>query len=84
MEGRQSFIDTGACADIYADGIAHVENLGSVCRVFFFTYTAEFAGGPLERVIVAKLIRPLTSLHQGVISSLLAQAPRHQVLIGHH
>lgn len=84
MDGRQTFIDNNTCPDIYADGIVHVENLGSVCRVFFYSYTAEFPGGPLERMIVAKLIRPLTSLHTGVISQLLARAPNAQLLLGRH
>jgi hypothetical protein len=44
--------------DIYADGIDHIENLGNCFRMVFFTN----ARGSDERLVVAKIVRPITSL----------------------
>lgn len=82
MDGRQ-IIDTGMVPDTYSDGIAYVENLGTCCRVFFYTFAAPAYGAPLERVIVAKIVRPIASLQSGVISRLLPPATHALSMRGH-
>lgn len=81
MDGQ--IIDTGMVPDTYSDGIAYVENLGTCCRVFFYTYAAPAYGAPLERVIVAKIVRPIASLQKGVVSQFLKAAPPDVSMRGH-
>ncbi len=47
-------------SDIYADGIAYVENLGNCIRVAYFVW--QRVGGQREKVIVAKIVRPMNSI----------------------
>lgn len=49
-----------AVPEIYCDGIDHIENLGTNCRLVFFTLAQ--GGGQLERIAAVKLIRPMASL----------------------
>lgn len=48
-------------SDVYSDGIAYIENLGNCIRVAYFTWSRS-GGGPPEKVIVAKIVRPVSSL----------------------
>lgn len=59
-------------SDIYADGIGRVENLGNCLRLVFFTWSEG------ERVVVAKLIRPVSSMMSG--TSLIRMATAQPVL----
>jgi hypothetical protein len=47
-------------ADTYADGISHMENLGSCFRIVYFTWVS----GPTraEQIVVANVVRPMTSI----------------------
>jgi hypothetical protein len=56
--------------DIYADNISHVENLGTCVRTVYFTW--QQIGDRWERVVVAKIIRPIASIESGVILRLLS------------
>jgi hypothetical protein len=47
-------------SDVYADGIAYIENLGNVIRVAYFVWQRH--GKTREKVIVAKIVRPLSSV----------------------
>jgi hypothetical protein len=47
-------------SDVYADGIAYVENLGNCIRVAYYTWA--WIAGAREKVIVAKIVRPLSSI----------------------
>lgn len=55
------FIEPVLISDVYADGIAYVENLGNCIRIAYFTW-ARTGNGFKEKVIVAKIVRPLSSL----------------------
>ena len=58
--------------DVYADGIDHIENLGNCFRMVFFTNAR--SGG--ERVVVGKIVRPMTSLLTSVqIQQLIDKEP---------
>ena len=48
--------------DIYADGIGSVENLGDCFRTIYFTFSWPLDGGAIERVVVAKIVRPKKSI----------------------
>jgi hypothetical protein len=66
-DGDRRLLDLGTVNDIYADGIGAVEILGDCVRVSFFAYrtAARRAGGwQREKVIVAKVVRPLSSAGQ--------------------
>lgn len=47
-------------SDIYADGIAYIENLGNCIRIAYFTWTR--VEGHRQKVVVAKIVRPIASL----------------------
>lgn len=49
-------IEPFAIQDIYVDGVAKIEMLGTCARVWMFTYCGN------ERVLVAKLIRPINTV----------------------
>ena len=46
-------------SDVYADGIAYVENLGNCIRVAYFVW--QRVAGKREKIVVAKIVRPLSS-----------------------
>lgn len=76
--------------DIYADGIGEIENLGDCFRMIYFTYSQPFDGGPMERIAVAKLVRPKKTIltKGGEIAKWIARSelripePEIQVLHG--
>lgn len=51
--------------DIYSDGIGAIENLGDCFRTIFFTFSRPFDGGAVERIVVARLVRPKKSILRG-------------------
>lgn len=53
-------IDTGMVQDIYSDGIARLEIIGNQCRFIMFSW--QLICGRPERVVVAKIVRPLSSI----------------------
>lgn len=60
--------------DIYADGFAYVERLGCCFRVAYFTWSN--TGPHPEKIVVAKLVRPLSSLTAtGQLARMLEVAP---------
>ena len=60
-ESMQSrIIEPFAVIDIYADGIDHIENLGNVMRIVYFTW--QRIGSVMQRTCVAKIVRPTASL----------------------
>jgi hypothetical protein len=60
--------------DVYADGLATLENLGTNFRQMFFVWHRG-PSGILERVIVAKVVRPMSSLGEhGDLMRQLAQS----------
>lgn len=64
-------------SDIYCDGIAAVENLGSNFRTVYFVYQRA-PSGLIERVCVAKLVRPVESLLSvpgGGLAKMLNRTP---------
>lgn len=62
--------------DIYSDGIAHVDNLGNCFRTTYYTWSR--AGGQGERVAVAKIVRPISSVLRG--SQLLKMIQQEPIL----
>lgn len=54
-------------ADIYADNI-EVENLGTCFRVISFTYGR--IGGSVERIVVNKVVRPISSARPDLFKKL--------------
>lgn len=65
--------------DIYADDIAHVEIIGPNVRLTYFTWQAG------ERIVVCKLVRPISSV-KGTVRDMLgvAVASREKDRIGLH
>lgn len=62
MDEARELIEPYCVQDIYADGIGDVQRLGDgVFRTVYFTW-ARSAGGIYERHVVAKLVRPRSSL----------------------
>jgi hypothetical protein len=56
-------VENGFIPDIFANGIAHVEEIGGECvRLTFYVEQVNLAG-KRERLIVCKLIRPISSLN---------------------
>lgn len=74
-----SLIDTGLVPDTYVDGIADVENLGTVFRTIYFVYTNSPVG-KVDRLVVSKIVRPVEMVHSlsgiGGLAGLLANRPR--------
>lgn len=65
LRDPRPMVETMSVADIYADGIGEIENLGDCFRMIFFTYSRPLEGGAIERVVVAKLVRPKKSILRG-------------------
>lgn len=65
--------DNGTAPEFYVDDVAFVDNLGSNCRVAYFTY-ARNPLGVFERVVVVKIIRPKASLEHGKITRMMVNA----------
>jgi hypothetical protein len=59
--------------DVYADGIDHVENLGNCFRTVYYVWARDGQ----EKLIVAKLVRPITSIITpgGALNRLLDAEP---------
>ena len=66
-----------AILDIYADGVAHVENLGGCFRTVYFTWSRPVANDPAFRIVSAKIVRPNMSLlnQNGSLARMLASQP---------
>lgn len=75
MNNNNGLIELCPIMDTYTDDIGAVDNLGSCCRVTFFTWARPYGGGAPEKVVVAKIIRPLASLRIGAISQMLRPIP---------
>lgn len=70
-----SDLETGlfSVPDVYADGLAAIHNVGDTnFRAVYFTWVRN-AGGVYERVVVAKIIRPKSSLRPGYVAKQLAR-----------
>lgn len=67
-------IDNGTAPEFYVDDIAFVDDLGANCRVAYFTFVRT-PEGTVERVVVAKLVRPKASLESGKVARLLKSKP---------
>lgn len=52
------FIDNGTAPEFYVDDIAFVDDLGSCCRVGYFTWMRNPATSLLQRVVVLTTVRP--------------------------
>jgi hypothetical protein len=63
----KDLIEVTPIADIYADGVACVELCGPNVRLIYYVVT----GG--EKVIVAKIVRPLESV-KGMLLQMVAAA----------
>ncbi len=68
-------VDTGLVPDVYADCLADVEPVGGMnFRTIYCVYVRS-PSGLLEKMVVAKVVRPVDSIIGG-ISSMLASKPR--------
>lgn len=79
LRDPRPLVETSIVTDIYADGIGDIENLGDCFRTIYFTFSRPLEGGAVERVVVAKLVRPKKSIlrgSQGAISQWLASMER--------
>ena len=76
-----NLVETMPVNDIYCDGIGAVENLGDCFRTIYFTYSRPLDGGRIERVVVARLVRPKAAIlcKQGAVAQWLAR----EALTGH-
>lgn len=61
----QALVEGMPVSDVYADGIGAIEDLGDCFRTIYFTYSRPLEGGAIERVVVAKLVRPKKSILRG-------------------
>jgi hypothetical protein len=48
-------------SDVFADGIAEIQNLGTNYRTIYFSWQRS-PGGLYEKVAVMKIVRPMTSI----------------------
>ncbi len=62
-----NLIEAVPVADVYADDIGSIEILGGNVRVTFVTYRfcQNAPGLPPDRIVVAKIIRPVNSITGG-------------------
>lgn len=56
-------IEPYAVQEVYVDGIADIQDLGSCFRAVYYTLV-RMDGGEMRRVVAAKIVRPKTSLGQ--------------------
>lgn len=63
--------------DLYVDGIGAIDNLGPNFRTIYYRLAQPLEGGPLERVVTLRLVRPVNSLLKGssVAAWLRTNAP---------
>jgi len=76
---EESFVDPYSIMDIYVDGIASVEPLsGGIFRVTYFTYARAPGSATVERLIVAKIVRPMSALlsPQGTMAKMISGQER--------
>lgn len=65
LRDARPLVEMMPISDIYADGIGEIENLGDCFRAIYFTFSRPPDGGAIERVMVAKLVRPKKSILRG-------------------
>ena len=58
-------------ADIYTDGVGAVELLGGNVRVIYYTW--EGPPGERNKVIVAKLVMPISAMTERALGKLLSE-----------
>lgn len=64
-------VETSPIADIYADGIASVEVVSDVnVRITYFAHL-QVPGEGSVRIVCARLVRPLSSIVSGQVTSML-------------
>jgi hypothetical protein len=68
-------IDMGNCPEIYADGLAEIQNLGSTARLVYFSW--QRIDGVFRQFKVLSLIRPKESLatSSALIAAVAREAP---------
>lgn len=68
-------IEEAVCPDIFVSGVDHIERLdGGLVRIVYYV-DRRAPDGTLERVVVAKFIRPAASLPQSI--RMMAEALGH-------
>lgn len=72
------FVENVPIIDTYADGVVEVENLGSNFRTIYFVWQKS-PTGLIEKVAVAKIVRPVDSIvnssRESGLHALLSQSP---------
>lgn len=78
VQQHAPLVEAMPISDIYADGIGDIENLGDCFRTIYFTFSKPLDGGAIERVVVAKLVRPKKSILRpnGAVMEWLAREER--------
>lgn len=76
-ESPSGMIDAGLGQDIFVEGIGLIERLAGSCMRITLYATRDLGGGETERVVVARLIAPLSLIPLGVcqVTKALAGLP---------
>ena len=66
-------IDFGNAPEIYADDIGNAEAIGSTFRTIYCAWKRMPGSQIFSRVVVATIVRPMTSFTRGKVADFLAQ-----------